>query len=150
MTRSMQLMSGLAVAAAMQASMLSTVALADDKDVIDYRQHIMHTLDEQAVALGQVLSAAAPPDNFVAHLEAIALAASTSLKSFEAKVPGGESTPAVWEKWADFSERMNAFAAKTAKVAKVAKERGQDAVMGDLVDALSCKPCHEIYREEKK
>lgn len=147
----MKLAGGLAVGAALHASLLPMAAqAADDKDVIDYRQHIMNTMSEQASALGQVLSTAVPPENLVAHLEVIALAARMSLKSFEPKVLGGESKPEVWEKWADFSERMNTFAASTAKVAQLAKEKGQDAIMADLVDALSCKSCHDIYRDEKK
>ena len=36
------------------------MARADDKDVIEYREHIMNTLNEQAGALGEILSAAVP------------------------------------------------------------------------------------------
>src|SRR5258706_9284836 len=102
---------------ALAASMLVLPALAygDDKDVIDYREHIMKTLNEQAEALGMILSTAIADNNATAHLEIIALTASTALKAFEPKVPGGESKPDVWAKWPDFSKRMNEFAAKTAE-----------------------------------
>ena len=50
---------------------------AGDKDVIDYRRHIMNTLNEQSGALGMILSTAIPGDNIAAHLEAI------MLKSFD-------------------------------------------------------------------
>ncbi len=33
---------------------------ADDKDVVDYRQHIMKSLEQQTAALGQILSGAGP------------------------------------------------------------------------------------------
>src|ERR1700733_4595292 len=85
----------LCVIALAGASVVST-ARADDKDVIDYREHVMNTLNEQSAALGQILSLSVPDDSFAAPLEAIALAASAALKSFEPKVPGGEAKPEVW------------------------------------------------------
>lgn len=121
-------------------------AFADDKDTIEYRQHIMKSLDAQVAILGMILSGAAPEDNLVSHLDTIALIAQGSLQSFQAKVPGGESTPEVWTKWADFSQRMDTFAAATLKVAKIAREQGKDAIMGEVAGALSCKSCHDVYR----
>lgn len=122
---------------------------AEDKDVIEYRQHGMKALDAQTAILGMILSGAIPEDNLVSHLETIALIAQHSLVTFEPKVPGGESSPEVWAKWTDFSERMNAFAANTAKVAKLAKEQGKDSIMAELAGALSCKSCHDTYRLKK-
>src|SRR5689334_21646209 len=75
----------------------------DNKDAIDYREHVMNTLNEQSAALGMILSTAAPDDSVQAHLDAIALAAQVALKAFEAKVPGGQAKPEVWANWADFS-----------------------------------------------
>jgi cytochrome c556 len=123
---------------------------ADGKETIDYRQHIMKTLNEQSAALGQILSTTVPGDNTAAHLQAIALAASLALKAFEPKVPGGEAKPEVWSNWADFSKRMNDFARKTAEMAKISREQGNDAALANVVDALSCKGCHDVYRAEKK
>lgn len=128
---------------------LLPAAHADDKDVIDYRQHIMNTLNEQAAALGQILSASVPDDNVIAHLDALALTASTALKAFTPKIPGGEAKPDVWANWADFSKRMNDFARMTADMAKTAHEQGKDAGLANVVDALSCKSCHDTYRKEK-
>jgi cytochrome c556 len=131
------------------ALLLTRIAVADPQDAIDYRQHIMNTLNEQAAALGEVLSGAVPDDNAIAHLDALALTAATALKAFEPKVPGGQSKPEVWSQWADFSRRMNDFAQKTATMAKVAHEQGKDAGLAQVMDALSCKKCHESYRKEK-
>jgi cytochrome c556 len=127
----------------------SVAAGADAQDTIDYRQHIMKTLNEQAAALGEILSGAIPDDNAIAHMDALALTASTALKAFEPKVPGGESKPDVWSQWADFSKRMNDFSQKTATMAKVAHEQGKDAGLANVMDALSCKKCHDTYRKEK-
>src|ERR1700722_6601175 len=68
-------------------------AYGDDKDVVDYREHVMNTLNEQSGAVGQILSGAVPDDNLVAHLDAIALTASIALKAFQPKVLGGEAKP---------------------------------------------------------
>jgi|SRR5882724_373225 len=137
-------------AVAIAASGLASTAYADDKDVIDYRQHVMNTLNEQAAALGQILSTVIPDDNVVGHLDAIALAASTALKAFEPRVPGGEAKPEVWKDWADFSRRMNEFAQKTAQASKDAHSGKKDEVLTNILDALSCKSCHDVYRDEKK
>ena len=137
-------------AGALMVSSVVTTASADDKNAIDYRQHIMNTLNEQSAALGQILSVAVPGDNVIAHLDAIALTASTALKAFEPKVPGGEAKPEVWSNWADFSKRMKDFAQKTAEMSKTAHEQGKDAGLANVIDALSCKSCHDTYRSEKK
>ena len=123
---------------------------ADDKDVVEYREHIMNTLHEQSEALGQILSTSIPDDNTIAHLDTMALAASLALKAFDAKVPGGEAKPVVWADWPDFQKRMNEFAQKTAAAAKAAHDHGKDAGLAQLSDALTCKGCHDVYRQEKK
>ena len=125
-------------------------ARADDKAIIDYREHIMNTLNEQSAALGQILSTTVPGDNTSAHIQAIALAASLALKAFEPKVQGGEAKPEVWSNWPDFSKRMTDFAQKTAEMAQISREKGNDAALANVVDALSCKGCHDVYRAEKK
>ena len=117
-----------------------------DKDVIEYRKHIMSALNEQSKAIGQILAGTVPDDNAVAHLESLALTASVALKAFEPKAEGGEANPEVWSNWADFSKRMNELARKTADMAKVAREKGKDAGMQSIADALTCKSCHDVYR----
>ena len=131
---------------------LSAVVSADDQDVIDYREHVMKTLDEQSSAVGMILSTTIAGDNTASHLEAIALTARIALKAFEPKVLGGEAKPEVWSNWAAFSKRMNEFAKNTADVARLAKEKGSDdpALSEKVVDAFSCKSCHDLYRREKK
>ena len=121
----------------------------EDKDVIDYRQNIMKSLDSQTAALGMVISTQITSENLVQHLDTIALTAKMSLKSFEQKVQGGESLPAVWDKWDDFKKRMNDFVVNTQKLAETGRTQGQDAVVAGMVDALSCKSCHDLYREKK-
>jgi len=141
---------GMAGAIALWALLAGVAAAADNNDVIDYRQHIMNTLNEQAAALGEILSGAVPDDNVIAHMDALAITASTALKAFEPKVPGGQAKPEVWSNWADFSKRMNEFAQGTAAMAKLAHEQGKDAGLAKVMDALSCKKCHDTYRQEKR
>ncbi len=149
MIRLVSFVGGLAVVAVMAMTAVPLVARADDKDVIDYRQHIMKTLDAQTASLGMTVSTQIPPDNFVAHVEAIALVAKTALKSFEPKVLGGESKPEVWAQWADFSKRMEEFVVKTEGMVKSARTGGLPVVMEEMVDVLTCKGCHDVYRNKK-
>jgi cytochrome c556 len=129
---------------------LASLAHADDKDTIEYRQHIMKSLNAQSAILGQIVSGAIPDDNVVQHMDVLALLASTALKSFEAKVPGGEAKPDVWSDWADFSKRMQEFAKKTEEASKIAHTQGGQAALANMLDVLSCKSCHDVYRAEKK
>lgn len=129
---------------------LVSLAHADDKDTIEYRQHIMKSLNAQSAILGQIVSGAIPDDNVVQHMDVLALLASTALKSFEAKVPGGEARPEVWKDWADFSKRMQEFAKKTEEASKIAHTQGGQAALANMLDVLSCKSCHDVYRAEKK
>lgn len=130
-------------------SLLPMVSIADDQDVIDYRRHIMETLKAQTAALGMILSGAIPDDNAVAHIDIIAATAATALKAFEPQVEGGDAEAAVWAKWDDFSARMNEFAEKTAAMSRTAHEQGKDEALLQVMDALTCKQCHDVYRVKK-
>lgn len=139
-----------AILAALLASAgAADAATAADEDVIAYRQHIMHSLQEQTAALGKIMSGAVPDDNAVAHMQALALIAATALKSFEPKVQGGDSEPEVWSDWADFSKRMEEFARLTAKMSQAAQEGGKDAGLSHAIEALNCKSCHDVYRKPR-
>ena len=129
--------------------LLPTGSNADDQDVIDYRRHIMETLEAQTAALGMIMAGAIPDDNVVAHMDIIADTASTALKAFEPRVEGGDAKAEVWAKWDDFSARMNEFAERTATMAKTAHEKGKDEALLQAMDALTCKQCHDVYRVKK-
>jgi cytochrome c556 len=141
---------GLVLGLTLWALQAAAAPAADGNDAIDYRQHIMNALNEQAGALGEILAGAVPDDNVIAHLDALALTASTALKAFEPKVPGGQAKPEVWANWPDFSARMTEFAQTTAAMAKLAHEQGKEAGLAKVMDALSCKKCHDTYRREKQ
>lgn len=129
--------------------LLPQASTADDQDVIDYRRHIMETLKAQTAALGMIMSGAIPDDNAIAHMDILAATAATALKSFEPKVEGGDAKAEVWAQWDDFSARMNDFAAKTAEMSKTAHEKGKDEALLLVMDALTCKQCHDTYRVKK-
>jgi cytochrome c556 len=138
------------LAAAVVACTLCTPVQADDEDAREYREHIMKSLNAQAAVLGQIVSYAVPPDNLQAHLDTIALLASTALEAFEPKVPGGEAKPEVWSQWPDFSKRMREFADKTAAAAKLGHTASPEEALTNMLDVMDCKSCHEVYRNEKK
>jgi cytochrome c556 len=124
-------------------------AIADDDDVISYRQLIMKELDAEAAALGMIVSGQIPPDSMALQAKAIANSANSALKAFEPKVPGGEAKPEVWSKWDDFSQRMQTFAKKSAEMAKVSESGNVASVTELMIDALPCKGCHDVYRTKK-
>lgn len=123
-------------------------AQAADEDAIEYRQHIMKALNAQSAILGQIVSGLVPDDQLVEHLDIMAMLAATSKKSFEPKVAGGESKAEVWSQWPDFAKRMDEFASKTAEAAKIAHTQGGQAALSNMLDVLSCKSCHDVYRSK--
>ncbi|GLR90990.1 hypothetical protein GCM10007857_77060 [Bradyrhizobium iriomotense] len=122
---------------------------ADDQDVIDYRQHIMKTMNEEAAAIAQILQQKIPAADFATHAEILAITAATAKKAFEPKVPGGEAKPVLWANWKDFSKRLDDLTAATADLARKAKEGGMAAAAPRVQSALTCDSCHDIYREKK-
>jgi cytochrome c556 len=128
---------------------IASAVRADDQDVIDYREHIMKTMGEQAASISQILQQKAPADNFALHVQILAVAAATAKKAFEPKVPGGEAKPEVWTHWADFAKRLDDLTAATAELANTAKA-GVAAAAPKVQAAMTCKSCHDTYRVEKK
>ncbi len=147
MIRLSHLAAGVALLAA---TTLSGVARADNQDVIDYRQHIMKTLGEQAQSLAMIMQGKAPAENVALHAQILAVTAGTVESSFKEKVAGGESKPDVWAKWDDFSKRAKELSANMADLAKTAQAGGLDAVKPKMQTAMTCRGCHETYREQKK
>ena len=148
MTRLLQFTAGLAFAAV--ATLPAIGHAADPADLIDYRKHVMKTLGAQVAAMNMTLQGKAPAENFALHAETLAVVAATALVAFETKSEGGGAKPEVWSKWDDFSKRMKEFAANTAEFAKVAKEGGAAAAQPKLQATLTCKGCHDTYREPPK
>jgi hypothetical protein len=44
---------------------------------------------------------------------------------------------------------MTEFADRTAAVAKLAAEKGPQSVSANILDVLTCKVCHDLYRDER-
>jgi cytochrome c556 len=137
--------------AALTAAPFAAFATDDaDQETIDYRQHAMKTMGEQVAAMGLMAQGKIPPDNFALHAQILAIAASTAKFAFTPKIAGGEAKPDVWAKWDDFSKRLDALTAATADLAATAKSGGMAAAAPKMQAALSCKGCHDLYREAKK
>jgi cytochrome c556 len=45
---------------------------------------------------------------------------------------------------------MTDFAQKSGQAARTAKDKGADAALANILDTLTCKSCHDLYRAEKK
>jgi cytochrome c556 len=124
-----------------------TAILADADDTVDYRRHIMKTMDEQLAAIEMILEHRAPADNFDTHVQILAITTSTALKAFEPKVPGGRAKPAIWDHWADFAKRMNELAANIADLSKTPGTHGNTAQLNVNQAMRACKSCHDTYSE---
>ncbi len=68
--------------------------------------------------------------------------------AFKPNVAGGDSKPAVWTNWAEFSKRLDALVAGSADLAKSAKG-GDVTAVASKVAALGCMSCHDLYMEKK-
>jgi cytochrome c556 len=130
-------------------TLLPISSFADDQDVKDYRSHIMKTLGEQFAALNQISKGKAPAGDVAAHAEILSITAGLAKVAFTPKVPGGEAKPEVWDKWPDFSKRLDEMVVAANDLAKSAKQGGVAAVTPKL-SSLSCKGCHDDYRVAKK
>jgi cytochrome c556 len=126
----------------------ATAARAEEQEDIDYRQHIMKTMDEQLAAIQQIVQKKAPADNFATHVQIVAVTAATAKAAFKPNSPGGRAKPDVWTKWADFSKRLDELVAASTALAKTAKDGGVQATAAKL-DTLKCDGCHDVYREKK-
>jgi cytochrome c556 len=140
----------LAEAPAAAASALPAPDGADAEGLIFERQQLMIQLDRDAKTLGMIASGAEPKDKLAETTRAIAQGAKESLDAFRAKVPGGRSRPEVWENYADYMQRMEAFSVNAAKMAEVGETGDVTAVTGMMVDALPCKQCHDLYRAPRR
>jgi cytochrome c556 len=128
----------------------TTSAYADDQDVIDYRTHVMKTLEEQTEAIKMIIAKKAPADNLATHVKTLAIAAGMAKKAFEPKVEGGASKPQVWSNWPDFSKQLDALTAATGELSKAATDGGVASVAPKFQSALNCQGCHDQYVVTKK
>ena len=131
------------------ATLLPISSFADDQDVKDYRSHIMKAMGEQVAALGQISKGKANAADVVAQAQVLSITAGLAKVAFTPKVLGGEAKPEVWDKWEDFSKRLDEMVAATNDLAKSAKQGGVAAVTPKL-STLGCKGCHDDYRVAKK
>src|SRR5690606_5043942 len=111
------------------------------QDVRDYRVHVMKTLGEQFAALNQIAKGKAPAADVATQAQVLNIAAGMAKIAFTPKVPGGDAKPEIWDKWDDFSKRLDELVAATADLAKAAQQGGVAAVAPKL-GGLSCKGCH--------
>lgn len=134
---------------ALAGTLLPISSFADDQDVMDYRSHIMKTMGEQLGALGQITKGKAAAGDVATQAEVLSITAGLAKVAFTPKVPGGEAKPEVWDKWDDFSKRLDEMVAAANDLAKTAKQGGVAAVTPKL-SSLGCKGCHDEYRVPKK
>jgi cytochrome c556 len=129
-------------------SVAALTAKADTQDVIDYRIHIMASMEQQMAAIDQIVKGKIPPENIAVHAQSLAVIAATAKKAYEPKAPGGEAKATIWTNWPDFAKRLDELTAATAALAKSAQPATVAAV-GKAASELNCNSCHEVYRDHK-
>lgn len=127
---------------------LSTVH-GQAEDPVLARQLIMQELEDEAEALGSIAARITPPTKMAEHAHNVARLAKESYESFKPNAPGGAAKPEIWTNWADYSKHMEAFIANADKMTKAADAGDLNGVTEQLVDALPCKQCHDVYRKRK-
>ncbi len=132
----------------MMLAFLALSAMADDQDSIDYRQHVMKTLQAQSASIGMVLQHKAPAENLATHAKLLSLAAGTAKKAFDTKAAGGNANASVWASAADFAKRMDAMIGAADELAKTSTA----AAAAPKYQAVltTCKGCHDTYMAPKK
>jgi cytochrome c556 len=134
---------------ALVGTLLPISSFADDQDVRDYRSHVMKAMGEQFASLSAIAKGKAPAADVATQAEVLRITAGMAKIAFTPKIPGGDAKPEVWDKWDDFSRRLDELVAATADLAKAAKQGGLAAVTPKL-GGLPCKGCHDDYRVPKK
>lgn len=123
----------------------------DEIETLIYeRQQLMIQIDKDAELLGEIVAGIEPASKLKETTAALARDTKESHAAFSMKIPGGRTKPEAWSNWADFSKRLDAFVAGAEKVAKLGETGSVVAVNDVLGDALTCKSCHDLYREPKK
>jgi cytochrome c556 len=123
---------------------------ADEQDDIDYRQHIMKTLQEQAESISMIIQHRAPAENLGAHAKLLVLSAGTARKSFDSKAPGGNAKSEIWTNMPDFVKRMDALVAAADDLLKASGAGVQAASAKNQALMATCKSCHDVYMTPKK
>lgn len=122
---------------------------ATDADrIIAQRQHAMAQLKDDAEALRQVVAGDIQADRLAPIAAAVAEDAKAAAAAFQANVPGGRTKAEVWSNNADFAKRMQEMVRKATAMASVGESGDLSAVSTMMGEALPCKSCHDLYREQ--
>jgi cytochrome c556 len=132
--------------------LLSGVVRADTptapsaRDIVEYRQQMMRTLDAQFTAVMLILTHRAPVTHIDLHMEALLETSKLGFKVFEPAVYGGGSRHKVWDDWEGFSVRMNEFNERLTTAVMMTRTFGAPGALQGL-EYVSCSKCHDGYRE---
>lgn len=118
--------------------------------IIFERQNVMKQLDRDAELLGDILAGLAPTDQLGPVTASIADSAKASEELFAMKVPGGRAKDTVWTEHEAYMARLADFTRNTKRLAALGAAGDVPGVTGQLMTALPCKQCHDVYREKAK
>lgn len=146
-------MKSFTISLALCASLAAGAVMAKDgvtNPVVKARMDVMETIRTNTGKLGDMAQGKAAFDAATATEAKTALAAAAAevVKAFEANEddPVSESTPAIWQNYADFTAKSEALVT-AAEAIDTSSLEGVRAGMGAI--GGSCKACHEGYRLER-
>ncbi len=129
---------------------LSLSAVAGNRALVKYRQHVMEASHDHMKAIGSLVLDGVPlRGQLPGHIHAIETFAKELPALFPRGSEGGDAERMIWWRWPDFKARAHktAQAAAALDTAAVAGDEGR---MHKAYYALldSCKSCHHDYRQE--
>ena len=141
-----------AVIAALGAGIAGTAA-ADSANDIKYRKAHMKAQAAHIGAIFMVLKGEAGDKSHIAfHASALAGIGAMAASLFPAGSGTGDTAalPAIWEKPAEFKQRLQALADATANL-KAAAATGDMAKIGPAAGAVgkACVGCHKVFRKKQ-
>lgn len=130
---------------------LSSVAFADAKGELNYRQGVMKAVGGQMSSMAAILRGRVHMDNLKLHASAMADLASIVPNVFPEGSGEGktEALPAIWEKPAEFKEAIETFVSAVRGFSSAA-DSGDMSRLGSGIQKLgqACKGCHDNFRAE--
>ena len=132
--------------------LVSFGAVADDPEsVIRYRQSVMKVIGGHMQAMSTMLRGNVYGENFALHADGMADISRVVASIFPAGTGEGktEALPAIWEKPAEFKQRVDAFGSAAAALAEAAGGGDKGAIGGAMRElGGTCKGCHDDFRAE--
>ena len=149
-----------AAAAALLATTMGVPAFAADEppNIVKYRQALMRANSAHLTMFSaMVKDEVSWDDELAGHAHALHEQSQNLLRLFPEGTGKGDTEvesralPAIWERWDEFEQAVQAMEQESAKLVEVAESGDQTAIAQQLaaLGREGCGNCHETFREER-